>query len=429
MSDPWRIYRIGAGVLTGMVGLYAIVAILMITYFFTVIVAGIITLFTAIFGGAVSLPDLGGLVELAGSLWLLVILAGVIGFGVFAHAGFRFAVDTNSGRVFVWVAALLSLPVGLFAIFVLLRTRPGTNHAPPDGRLASGVIGVSAVLFFGGVGLEFAEDLGQKWGNYQRQDNAFIQSISWGSEDKLKALLEGGADPNQTTKLGATPLMIALDKHLYKHVVLLLEHGADPNTPSWYQSGAEYRLLVSERQNEEGLARWLDMDKLRGSYQKHTPLVVIANLDKTDIVRLMLEKGADVNARQNYQNLETPLVDTLAASGLSFRFKFQAVTQERSALEWAVDGFNLELVDLLLTSGATVDPNILATASYHLFGKQNFEDKSKIVVALLDHGANVNPPGRHSPLVAAERNRNPKMVKLLMEHGAAPHQMSDNQLP
>lgn len=411
-GDPWRWYRIGAGVLTAIVGLYAGAAILVVAFW----VLGFLALFAVIFGGATSFSGLDDI----GSMFFLV---AAISFVVFGQAGLRFAMDGKSGRVFVWIAALLSLPVRIYTIWVLIRTWPGSNQAPPQTRLALGAIGVVAVVIFGGAGLEGGQYLREKWANQQRQDNAFIETISPDRQDELRALLEAGEDPNQITRLGTTPLMIALDdiRRLREHAALLLEHGADPNAPSWFQREAEYRELVSSKQNEEGLARWVDLEKVIRSYRKHTPVAIAARLGETETVRLLIEKGADVNARQNYQNLEMPLVDSLKSSGGVLERLGEKTIHEPSALDFAIYGHHAETVALLLAHGATVDRDILARAPFHLFGSSTDPNTLKVVRALLEHGASANPStvsGFETPLMAATRNGHRDMVKLLIEHGA-----------
>lgn len=411
-GDPWRWYRIGAGVLTAIVGLYAGAAILAIAY----LVLTFLAFFAVIFGGATSLSGLE-------DIGLMFFLVAAIGFVVFGLAGWRFARDGKSGRVFVWIAALLSLPVGIYSIWVLIRTWPGSNQPPPQTRLALGAIGVGAVVIFGGAGLQTSQYLQDKWENQKRRDNALIGTISPDRQDELRALLEAGEDPNQTSRLGTTPLMIALEdiRMLREHAALLLEHGADPNAPSWFQREAEYRDLVLRRQNEEGLARWVDLEKVIRSYRKHTPVAIAARLGETETVRLLIEKGADVNARQNYQNLEMPLVDSLKSNGGVPERRGEKTIHEPSALDFAIYGHHAETVTLLLAHGATVDRDILARAPFHLFGASTDPNTLTVVRALLEHGASASPStvsGFETPLMAATRNGHADMVRLLIEHGA-----------
>ena len=112
----------------------------------------------------------------------------------------------------------------------------------------------------------------------------------------LKALLEGGADPNVRTSDGTPVLMQAVIDNNQPAVELLLAHHADVNCT-----------------RKDG---W-------------TPLHCAAGLGSKPIAELLLKAGADINARTKYS--ETPL-------------------------HWAVRQGNQELAELLLANKS--DPNL-----------------------------------------------------------------------
>ncbi len=94
-----------------------------------------------------------------------------------------------------------------------------------------------------------------------------------------KMLVEAGADVNQRTFYGWTPLLVATQNRHYKLAQYLLEHGANPNTPN--NGGWTPLYLATDNRNIEG-----------GDYPVRAP-----DMDHLDFIRLLIAKGADVNAR------------------------------------------------------------------------------------------------------------------------------------
>ena len=102
-----------------------------------------------------------------------------------------------------------------------------------------------------------------------------------GNLDIAKILIENGADVNVKDAEGKTPLSQAIRKRNLDIVKLLVENGADVNA-----------------KNSDG----------------ETPLHWAAESGHPDIVKLLIEKGLDVNAKAS--NGETPLHCTLHTLGL-----------------------------------------------------------------------------------------------------------------
>jgi len=96
-----------------------------------------------------------------------------------------------------------------------------------------------------------------------------FEASALGDADRLRELLDGGTDPNEFAPDGFTPLTLAA---FFKHpdaARLLLERGAD----------------VHQRARNEQL--------------KVLPIhSAAANRGSVEIVRMLLDAGADVNARQ-----------------------------------------------------------------------------------------------------------------------------------
>jgi len=97
--------------------------------------------------------------------------------------------------------------------------------------------------------------------------------------DSVKVLLAAGADVNQTTGYGWSPLLVATQNRYYKLGAYLLDHGADPNLPN--KGGWVPLYLATDNRNIEN-----------GDYP-----VRKGDLDHLDFIKLLLDKGANVNAR------------------------------------------------------------------------------------------------------------------------------------
>ena len=97
--------------------------------------------------------------------------------------------------------------------------------------------------------------------------------------ESVKVLLAAGADVNQTTGYGWSPLLVATQNRYYKLGAYLLEHGADPNLAN--KGGWTPLYLATDNRNIES-----------GDYP-----VRKGDMDHLEFIKLLLDKGANVNAR------------------------------------------------------------------------------------------------------------------------------------
>lgn len=105
-QDPMRVHRVVVGVITALVGVAAGAAV------------GVIGIFAAITGKDDLIP-------------FILLLA--IGLGaLFVVPGFNFGRNRGPSRVMVWIAALITLPLGAYSIWVLIRTFSEAYPGKPD---------------------------------------------------------------------------------------------------------------------------------------------------------------------------------------------------------------------------------------------------------------------------------------------------------
>jgi ankyrin repeat protein len=97
--------------------------------------------------------------------------------------------------------------------------------------------------------------------------------------ESVKVLLAAGSDINQTTGYGWSPLLVATQNRYYKLGAYLLEHGADPNLAN--KGGWVPLYLATDNRNIEN-----------GDYP-----VRKGDMDHLDFIKLLLDKGANVNTR------------------------------------------------------------------------------------------------------------------------------------
>jgi uncharacterized protein len=106
-----------------------------------------------------------------------------------------------------------------------------------------------------------------------------IYAVRANDLDTVKVLLEAGVDIHQTTGYGWSPLLVATQNRYYELAKYLLDHGADPNLPN--KGGWTPLYLATDNRNIEN-----------GDYPVRRP-----DMDHLDFIKLLIAKGADVNAR------------------------------------------------------------------------------------------------------------------------------------
>jgi ankyrin repeat protein len=223
-----------------------------------------------------------------------------------------------------------------------------------------------------------------------------------GDTESAKALIDAGADVNQTSNYGWTPLLTAVNNRHFKLAQMLVERGADPNVAN---KGAWTPLyLATDIRNIEG-----------GDYPVPKP-----DMDSLEFIKFLLDHKADANARVKD--------NTLTRTIFTMQWFFE---EGCTSFVRAAQSSDTALMKLLLQYHA--DPKIATaygdtalTASagigwvegvtYERSAKENVD----AVKLLLDLGLDPNGANRdgRTPLMGAALKGRPEVIQLLVDHGA-----------
>ncbi|CAH0051390.1 unnamed protein product [Clonostachys solani] len=300
--------------------------------------------------------------------------------------------------------------------------------------------------------------------NYDREDDhemiqsALVMAATRGRKDLAAILLDAGADANEASVQGYTPLICAVH-HSYKaHMVsmtqLLLDNGADPNMGTYESRGIDMgpiHIAASKGGEEKMLALLLSYGA-----DMNAPAYSATN---TEASQCWDSEGGDSDCGSygNGKGSRTALQLALVPSSSSYRAKSSSsallllraganltggefasaaafnsieLMQElvrrgvdvndvdlsgRNALEICIEHQHVGLVEYLIQIGTSMDrPNLIKSAC----GGGN----RQIVKLILDHGAPLQCVGNQgSLLVAAAKSKNWELMSWLMDQKDLPY--------
>jgi ankyrin repeat protein len=221
---------------------------------------------------------------------------------------------------------------------------------------------------------------------------ALFDAVSKADADRVQELLAQGVDPNIQDKADNAPLAHAAWQEIStedqkiandKIIATLLKAGADPN---------------------------------RANKNKQSPLMHAVARNKINIVKLLLDSGADVDAQDNTGG--TPLLYAAYQDFLDSKHQEKVI--------------NNEIVKILLAAGA--NPNLLTVDQDSPIMWAVTRGKADTAKLLLEHKAAVNIKTRweRTPLSEAISVRPRNLVEiatLLLQHGADVNMQSRDATP
>ncbi len=299
------------------------------------------------------------------------------------------------------------------------------------------------------------------------------------NDEMVDSLISAGANPNPANEYGATPLWLACNNKSDEMIQRLLDAGADPNASMW--SGESPLMKCSLTGATNAVAALLKagayVDAVE-SVQGQSALMWAAAKGHSDVVRLLIDNGADISVKtiatadklpHSCNTCEwkkssggfTPLLFAARSGDIATIRLFmeagadpnESTLEHGNSLVIAAAGGHYDLALFLLQMGADPDSSddTGLTALHHAVGgglallngviydgvyRIQPENDLELARALLDAGANVNAQIRQdhllgpdgtpfsmtgaTPLLLAATSADVDMIGLLKKYGADP---------
>jgi uncharacterized protein len=298
-----------------------------------------------------------------------------------------------------------------------LNIAPTVKQRAASAQAAGGVQRARARRAPGAPGTDDAFDLDAFFRGPQVKDGGGLTPMVYaareGCMECVQTLVEAGADVNQVTNYGWSPLLTATQNKHYLIGKYLLDHGANPNLPN--KGGWTPLYLATDNRNIEA-----------GDYPVRNP-----DMDHLDFIKLLIAKGANVNARIcGALSSSTECKGDTTETRTNFTMQWLYEDGATAFLRAAQSG-DITLMKLLLEHGA--DPKIATAHNDTALSVASgigwvegvtFEwspaDSLEAVKMCLDLGIDVNAQddqGRTALHGAAHKGRT-DVIQVLVDHGA-----------
>ena len=248
--------------------------------------------------------------------------------------------------------------------------------------------------------------------------NAVYLAVNRGNIEILQILLNAGANTNACFEESRrTALTRAVEKQSISIVKILLESGADVNGCTLEHELLEYSDLLA--------CRAVKYESLYENchFKNHTPLQAASVHQDTEIARMLIEAGANINMDCTAGTLSEPRDFETADAEDEEDSDFYG-----TAVQIAAGHGNMELVRLLCRAGANVN-----APAYQWGGRTALQAAIKngdrnVIGFLLAAGADVNAAPAEkdgiTALAAAIMSQDPNLLSSMFKAGASPKEPS-----
>jgi ankyrin repeat protein len=267
-----------------------------------------------------------------------------------------------------------------------------------------------------------------------KKNREFFEAVKKGDTEQVKSLIAEGADidakwgdvynknegdPRLLSKFGlmdSTPLWHAVDSNNMDVIKLLVE--ADPNV----NAGGYPPLCRAVDVNNTEIAEYLIDHGANVNYPNDWGPLHEASIFSIKMVKLLLEKGTDINAAGLRTPLQTAIqegprdiFDLLIQSGADVNAKDRLGF---TPMYMAIYNKDLDYMKILIANGA--DVNTKYPGGETLLQAASVTGKTEVVQFLLEKGADINAKDNTgwTALLRAARSADANMVELLLDKGA-----------
>jgi ankyrin repeat protein len=299
--------------------------------------------------------------------------------------------------------------VGLLIVVFLTNSPVGASDATVADAARMGDTAAVKTLLKGGADVNAAQGDGM---------TALHWAAQKGDPELVGMLLAAGANVRATTRLGGyTPMHLASQAGHARVVAVLLAAGVSADGAT--ATGASPLMLAARSGSVETATRLIENGvKVNAKESTHgqTALMVAAGLDRADLVKLLLARGADATLASSVVDLNalTAPVDFDPVRGTVEQGGPVATNRPKD-----VPGMTrpYRYNELIGAQGGLT--------ALHFAARQG---GARSVMALLDGGASVNLPSpgdKATPLLVAIINGHFDVAASLLERGADPNLVSD----
>lgn len=263
----------------------------------------------------------------------------------------------------------------------------------------------------------------------QAYETPLIKASRLGYTPIVRRLLDAKANVNIQTRRGQTALMVAAENGYIDIVRLLLSRGANPYIVDSEKENALYHAVA--RGHSEIISELVHAMDLRTTRHGVQPLIIASYRGHVDLVRLLLSRGVNPNARSPNtgntplmiaaQARQPEIMRVLIEGGANVQLKSY---RGWTALKFAIESCHLNGVRVLLDNGAKAGGNDLMHAIDYA--------PARVILALLEKGvdANFKDAKGDTPLsFAVRRRRDEATLRALLEHGAKLNTINMSRAP